>query len=670
MAAQLLPPVVSGPFDEGLNSEPYSLRGSASLRGQIAGTSAPSANTFIFQRPRQTSPVSILSVASAPIPSNNENLAPLFQHGNPSRLSLRSMSSTNNSTCQLVRIHNHRNEDARPPVSIASAMAKEKEKALRRDLPVPEGDTNLLRNALRGIEKYKRARSGATAPSTPCTTIERGQEREHQQSDRSHNLGSSGFEETFVTAGSPDTAISSAMTTQGTVNESSSEPLTPSFDHHRKRLSTNSSGFVHTVKTASFSHGSFSLMTKSLRLGRSSETRALFSSHSRFSSESDRPPTNYSVDEAAFSRSVKRRQILHELVCTEETYIADMKALVYLMSTLLASANSISSRLRHSIQQNVLNLLHLHERILDSLHRAAFKSAARKWADTLSPKGAASPRHARWRTLEPSVAGRMARVHRRARSSLDSRDLSKTRARLVGADPTDVTDIIQIFRTSISQFFAYEEYCANHEIIAHDLQRHLPTLWSTYEAGIESLARSLVSIDRRKEDSRKALTVGDLLIKPIQRICKYPLLFEDLLKQTPVSDCPSTHSELESMVQSLKDIVEAVNHATHSLEARIHIHRRWSLQARLDLSRTTLASENLRLLGDVVLCGVLHVTYQTRSRVDGAYALCVLYHDILLVAFPGAPTGKFEATALINLPDIKLESASDGKGLSIIKCTI
>ena len=667
MTAQLLPPIISSPFGDRFDTSPYSFDVSASLQGNNASSSAPAVNAFGFQRPRQASPASIFSVASAPNPSNNENVAPTWQHDDFTQATFRSVSPTQQN-CTSSKDRNQSHGYLRPATSTAdhrqTRTTVRKGPVAKRILPPASNeDVSLLQKALMGIETYQIARSGAITPSTPSAVPQ--QERQGQSSTYTGHTEELNTAKTVSSGARPDAALPPAATPSTAIDDTSivtSTPIEQTPTNHHNRFSTNSSGLVHTVKTASFSHGSFSVLSKSFQLGQSSETRALFSSHSRFSSESERPSTNHSVDEAAICRSFKRRQILDEMLTTEETYIADLKALVYLMSTLLASSTSISSRLRHSMQQNVLDLLHLHEGILENLHRAAFKSAARKWAETISPTGASSPRQARWRMLEPSVAGKLARVHHRTRSSTDSHEFTRTRARLMGAEPIDVADTVSIFNTSISNFFAYEEYCANHEIIAHDLQRHLPTLWSTYGTGIESLARSLVSLDRRREDGRKALTVGDLLIKPIQRICKYPLLFEDLLKQTPVSDCPSAHADLESILRSLRDIVDAVNHATRNQDARLHIHRRWALQARLNVSRTKLVTEDLRLLGDVILCGVLHVTYQTRARVDGSYALCVLYQNVLLVAFPAGPIGRFDVMALVMLNDMKLESASDGKG--------
>ena len=664
MTAQLLPPIVPSPFSKSFESIPYSIHNSGvSLHSTPTVHSTTSFSTVI-QRARQPSPASIFSIASAPLPTNDENLSPGCRAAPSSPVPSRVTSSsrtlftsgtpTSNAPRRLVTA---------PLPSCAVEAVREPHGNHRTNAQEREGDA-LLRNALHELEKYQTARAGASSVIPVCA------QRESNSNHSSYLTADSHVEDTpSITPGDSEsvqdaTPIHTPPPRKIASDDISSE-ITPILDRspfgHRKRLSTNSSGFVHTVKTASFTNGSFSVLSKSLRFGRSSDY-APFGSHSRFSTDSERPPTTSSIDEAALRRCVRRRQVLDEIIATEESYIADLKALVYLMSTLLASVTSISNRVRASVQQNVLDLLHLHEVILEKCHRAAFKSAARKWADTISQNHLGSPRRLKFRSLEPHMASRLARVHRRTRSSIDSHDFTRARARLNGAEAADVTDVVSIFNSLIISFFAYEQYCANHKIIAHDLQRHLPTLWSTYEAGMESLARSVIALDRREADNKKGLTVGDLLIKPIQRVCKYPLLFEDLLRVTPVADCPSAHSDVELVLQRFREMVDTVNAATHSPEARLHIHRRWSLQSRLIFGRSGLQHENFRILGNVILCGVLYVTYQTRLRVDGLYALCALFASHFLVAVPAGGSGKFEVIALISLCDLKIESVTDGKG--------
>lgn len=445
------------------------------------------------------------------------------------------------------------------------------------------------------------------------------------------------------------------------VSETVDEPHSIS---HKKRDSTASSGHVHTMKTASLSNASFSIVPRSLRLGRSTDSSGFFGSHTRQSLESDRPPTSSSMDEAAFRRGIKRRQILRELITTEEGYVADLKALIYLYSTLLATTTAIPSPVRPSVLRNVHDLLHIHENLLDQLHQSAFDAAARKWADTTSPRHLGSPRqHRRWRSLESNGAVKLSRHHRRTRSSLDSSEATRGRTYLGCAEPRDVADVAAIFNGALNDFLVYEEYCANHSLIAHELQRHAPTLWSTYELGMESLARSLAALSHKRHNEKRGITVGDLLIKPIQRMTKYPLLFDDLLKQTPVADCPAAHTDVESTLQSLREVVQTVNRATDNLETRNQIQRRWSLQARLTYSKVSLKADQFRMLGNVNLCGVLHTTWQTRARIDGCYTLCILFDSSFVVALPAGASSRFEVVAFIHLSDIRVESASDGRGL-------
>lgn len=662
----LLPNIVPDQFNNSnFGTHPYSFR-DVDPRQRLPATSAVSLINTSLSRPRQASPASFLSVVSDPLPQNNENVAPNISDAFVKHKALRvpPVADDRPGTSTCVASKPASLCLASRPSTSAAAPAR-----IRNVGHVQHADTtadkdDILQTALEDLERYKSRKVKTTSNSRTGT----------QLSSQSPNRNITDSAVVDKLAGTVGPGIPENMRQQNTprtptrartqtTSSDAGPAMIPSPPQIRSRHSTTSSGFVHTIKTASFSNMSFSVLSKRMRSGKSSESRFLHGSRSRFSTDSDRPATTSSVDESALWRSVKRRRILEEIVATEESYVADLKALVYLMSTLLASAPSLPARVRSLVQKNILDLLHLHEGLVESLHRAAYKAAARKWADTLSPRVRGSPRHFRWRSLDSQVTYRPSPTRRLARSSVESADASRTRARLVGTDPIDLTDTIAIFRNAMSGFFAYEEYCANHEIIAHDLQRHLPNLWSTYESGMESLARSLVALDKRGDNGRKALTVGDLLIKPIQRICRYPLLFDELLSYTPSSDDPSVHAELESLLQCQRDIVDSVNNATQNPDVRLQIHRRWSLRSRLLFERTSLTQEDFRLLGNALLCGVLHLTYQTRHGVTGCYALCVLFQQSLLVAFPVAASQKFDVVAFIDLQDIKLDSASDGKGL-------
>lgn len=430
---------------------------------------------------------------------------------------------------------------------------------------------------------------------------------------------------------------------------------------HRKRPSTVSSNFVHTVKTASLTNTTISFLSRSLRLTHSSDPQGRRSSDLQYSIDSDRPTTTSSVDEAALHRGLKRRQVMEEIITSEKGYVADLKALVFLYSTLLASASSLSSRARASIQRNVIELLHLHESILEMMHVLSFMSARRKWFDTASPRRLGISHHIRWRSLHSIAAAGAYRSHRHTRSSIETSNPLPSSAKTLLVEPEEAAEMARLFKELMPRFDAYEEYCAKHEIMMHELQQRIPA-WTEYGMGMESLAKSVTSIEQRASEGRRALTVGDLLMKPIQRVCKYPLLLAELLKQTPVVDCPDAHAEIENTLQCFRDAVEEINLAADSPLVQAQIQRRWMLHERLSFHERVLQAHQFRMLGHASHCGVLHIAYQTKFQVDGSYALCILFASHLVLAIPSRSSPKFMILAVIHLSDLKLESSTDGKG--------
>lgn len=71
----------------------------------------------------------------------------------------------------------------------------------------------------------------------------------------------------------------------------------------------------------------------------------------------------------------------------------------------------------------------------------------------------------------------------------------------------------------------------------------------------------------------------------------------------------------------------------------------------------------LRQLGHVLLCGVLHVTYETKNGVEGDYMVCLLFKSCLVLATLGAGGATYDITAGIGLSDLKIEETDNGKGV-------
>lgn len=152
----------------------------------------------------------------------------------------------------------------------------------------------------------------------------------------------------------------------------------------------------------------------------------------------------------------------------------------------------------------------------------------------------------------------------------------------------------------MSRFFVYEEYGAKYELMIKDVasaHRTIPR-WESYQKGLETLAAAVGTASTKGDRSKKSLTIGDLLVKvslsckrrallgpdtfqPIQRVCKYPLLFSELLKYTPVCDCPHSHMEIEDTLVRLREATAEINQATNDARIKATLEKTWVLQDRL-----------------------------------------------------------------------------------------
>lgn len=289
------------------------------------------------------------------------------------------------------------------------------------------------------------------------------------------------------------------------------------------------------------------------------------------------------IDEGAWLRSVQRRKVLEELIASEESYIGDMKVLVNDYFMLLPSVLSLSSQTRAAIQQNVTQILQLHEDLLGELHktvpRAEYTQSAGQESYPIT-----KAKHTRFHSAD-IIPGRLleAKTSRKSRHSLEIGRPTDHRPIGLVADTKTAGNVAKIFNKYVKRFFAYEEYGAHWTTMSQDLTstyKSMPT-WQAYERGIEALSKSLASENNREASSRKALTFSDLLIKPIQRVCKYPLLFEDLCRQTPVYDDPESHAELEKALFRLQEAIREVNKAKDDPKRRRLIETTWLLQDRL-----------------------------------------------------------------------------------------
>ncbi|KAH9909409.1 hypothetical protein F4778DRAFT_229966 [Xylariomycetidae sp. FL2044] len=438
---------------------------------------------------------------------------------------------------------------------------------------------------------------------------------------------------------------------------------TPPGVGHRKSSSSSSFGFVAAVKSASVSLASASVVTrKRRRTARSSlHTRTDHSSRGstsapRFSEESACLEHTMRTDPGVMDRLLQRRRILEELISTEESYIGDIKFLMGAYVTVLASLPTAHQSLRTSISRNLTDILDLHEEILGELHRAVPDSEyTQPERISIANKPPPVKRHHRWRSLDSVPEDRGGNSWLQSIPS-------------VIAEPNVAAQVARIFGKRVNRLFIYEEYGAKYEMMIKDVSTTHRTLsqWVSYQKGVETVAVSLGNSNHGSDHAKKSLTIGDLLVKPIQRICRYPLLFAELLKYTPVCDCPNSHMEIESVLIRLREATAEMNRATDNPQAKISMEQTWLLQDRLvfpDQRLDATSRAAIRSFGQVRLCGSLHVCWQTREGVNGQYMISLLYRDCLCLATAGKADQIYTIQACISLDCIRIEEVDNGRGL-------
>ena len=428
-----------------------------------------------------------------------------------------------------------------------------------------------------------------------------------------------------------------------------------------KGVSDASSGFVHTVKTASFSGASSGIYQTSTRHGRSTDFDGRPGCQLRLSVDSDRPPTASSMEDSAVCRGTQRQQIIQELINSEESYVGDLKALIDLWFSLLNATCSLTRQTENMIHRNLRELLGIHESLVEHLHGAVLAAANRRWIETASPRKLISRQHRRSQSSPSASITKEPREQGEPKSIPRYPEACRQRIGTRVADPVEAEEVARILKLFLPQMSAYEEYCTRYKIMMQQIQRYIPR-WTAFEAGLEALAKSLGPLRTREDANRKALTLADLLMKPIQRVCKYPLLLSELLRNTPCIDCPSAHTEIEAALAGLRNLVKDVNLATNNPMARDQIQRKSLLLDLLIFNEAVLQAAQFRSLGVLELCGVLHVAYQTRQSVDGCYMLCLLVGSYFVLGVPAGSTDKFRVVGVIHLSDLKVDSPSDGRG--------
>ncbi|BEJ14537.1 hypothetical protein CspHIS471_0403040 [Cutaneotrichosporon sp. HIS471] len=291
----------------------------------------------------------------------------------------------------------------------------------------------------------------------------------------------------------------------------------------------------------------------------------------------------------------RRRMILLEIVETEVTYVHQLRALVFVYLPQLAVLPFVSDRIHQHIARNSVDLLEFHVQF------------AAHMVDILKYSG-----------LGYDVC--------------DSETLDSVTKQLTN-----------LFVREVPSFRLYSDYCAG-SMVATGVVSDI-THRADYEAfekrcqhiTSESTQASLHDMLYNKPGgpSRTRLRFKDILIAPIQRVCRYPLLLASLLadinREAPPNDVVQS---VESAQSVMRAVAENADDARLRKEAELKTAR---VAERLE-PHNALSKEFLYRLGACRLIGALDVLYHhpihapldrpTKVR----YFVALLYRGYLILA--------------------------------------
>ncbi|KAK3072897.1 hypothetical protein LTR53_006000 [Teratosphaeriaceae sp. CCFEE 6253] len=438
-------------------------------------------------------------------------------------------------------------------------------------------------------------------------------------------------------------------------------PVIPKHSRHQKSDSSASSmAFVTAVKSATATIATASIATLSHRNSQWRHGRH----RSSIVSETDRRQSGdtqrSAMDRASVQRSRKRRDKLDELIQTEEGYLADLKALSSALFTLLGRLTNLQDYVRHCASTTLSQMIGVHHSLLTQLRLAVP-------VVDCAPVVRRGKGHARWYSIDGALPTRKDFGGlRRERRSLDtSRSSSGNGEPHLLYDPSIVFAVATILDDHIAAFSVYNDFGEHYELVrfAIDQAQQSSACWQEYDTAIETLAYALNPMHTRDANRRKALTVKDLLIKPIQRLPRYVLLLGDLHKLTPICDGPNAHEALSPVIRKLEAVCENVNQNRRSLDQKRLLESTWLISERLSFHNQLPRTAFLKLLGPVALCGCLHVAYCSRDAIKGRYVICVLFETTLLLAHADEDDCKYSVLAGVALGNATITEADNGRGL-------
>jgi len=313
---------------------------------------------------------------------------------------------------------------------------------------------------------------------------------------------------------SPSLRVQSMATTQA------STPPSEGVRAFSSKPSLELTGHTHGTPASSFDHASSATVQES----RSSKSGADLETTT--STATSTGPED--------SRLVKRRHIVKELVDTEFSFNQDMKVIEDIYKGTASAVEALTTDDRRILFGNSAQIVEFSEAFLDTLKQAAasiyIMPRTNKWrikrgSVTVEPVG---------NTEVPSVTN--------PNASNEERDRKTT---IGGAFGQHLSKMERV----------YGDYLRNHDLANQRLARL---------QSVPQVSLWLNECHTYASDITTAWDLDSLLVKPVQRILKYPLLLKTLVEATP-ADHPD-YSALAIAMKQMTDISIRINESKKRAE--------------------------------------------------------------------------------------------------------
>ncbi|RKO93640.1 hypothetical protein BDK51DRAFT_13630, partial [Blyttiomyces helicus] len=232
----------------------------------------------------------------------------------------------------------------------------------------------------------------------------------------------------------------------------------------------------------------------------------------------------------------------------------------------------------------------------------------------------------------------LSEIHARITSRIkDCREDSST--------ASSIADIIDIYVDQIDEFSKYESYCGNQ----HSARRELNKMKQD-----PMLAKLLTQCETNA--SLNKLTLADLLVKPMHRITRYPILFKRLLSNT-VKDSPD-YGKVNNLINLIEDRVADINEVVRRREAAYRIN---SIDEGLDFNgiceRFKLANNRRELISEKTF------TYHKKNSTGTVEVIVFVFTDLILITRLKKVDGFILFKAPVPLEAVVLLEKPDAPGM-------